>query len=302
MVIKNCKICNKEFKSKVHNHMFCSPRCREIYQGRKFLNEKIKICIECKKEFSPNKTSPNQKFCSSKCRNKSYGSKFIKDKKRICVKCNKEFIPKQHNQKFCSLVCGKRILKNMIFKCKTCKKEFKPTNTNQLCCSKKCGHINKNKNWKLFYRKQKGYEPCKEINCIICNKRFKRIKITNKWCCKKCKQISMSINANKKYHKNKKEILDKRKKDINYCIKNKLRMRIRCAVKSQGTYKAEKTMNLIGCSVEKLKKYLENKFRDGMTWNNHGFYGWHIDHIKPCCSFNLKNKEEQKKCFNYKNL
>lgn len=29
---------------------------------------------------------------------------------------------------------------------------------------------------------------------------------------------------------------------------------------------------------------------------------WHIDHIKPISKFDLTNIEEQKKCFNYKNL
>jgi hypothetical protein len=37
-----------------------------------------------------------------------------------------------------------------------------------------------------------------------------------------------------------------------------------------------------------------------MSWENHG--EWHIDHIKPCASFNLLDDEEQKQYFHYKNL
>ena len=55
-----------------------------------------------------------------------------------------------------------------------------------------------------------------------------------------------------------------------------------------------------GCSPIFLISYLESKFTEGMTWDNHG--EWHIDHIIPCCSFNLENEEEQKKCFHYTNL
>ena len=39
-----------------------------------------------------------------------------------------------------------------------------------------------------------------------------------------------------------------------------------------------------------------------MSWKNHGKYGWHIDHIKPCSKFNLIDPTEQKKCFHYTNL
>ena len=37
-----------------------------------------------------------------------------------------------------------------------------------------------------------------------------------------------------------------------------------------------------------------------MTWDNYG--KWHIDHIKPCASFDMSIEKEQKKCFNYLNL
>ena len=37
-----------------------------------------------------------------------------------------------------------------------------------------------------------------------------------------------------------------------------------------------------------------------MTWENHGL--WHVDHIKPYCSFDLRNLEEQQTCFHYTNL
>ncbi len=70
----------------------------------------------------------------------------------------------------------------------------------------------------------------------------------------------------------------------------------------RGKRKFARTMELTGCSAEYLKKYLETKFKKGMTWENHGRKGWHIDHIKPCASFDLSNLRQQKKCFHYKNL
>jgi hypothetical protein len=61
-------------------------------------------------------------------------------------------------------------------------------------------------------------------------------------------------------------------------------------------------VDLLGCSVEELKKYLEIKFKEGMSWNNYGLRGWHIDHIIPCSKFDLIKEEEQKKCFHFSNL
>ena len=37
-----------------------------------------------------------------------------------------------------------------------------------------------------------------------------------------------------------------------------------------------------------------------MTRKNYGL--WHVDHIKPCFSFDLTDPEQQKICFHYTNL
>jgi hypothetical protein len=39
-----------------------------------------------------------------------------------------------------------------------------------------------------------------------------------------------------------------------------------------------------------------------MTWNNHGLKGWHVGHIQDCCSFDLTDKTQQRKCFHFSNL
>lgn len=81
-------------------------------------------------------------------------------------------------------------------------------------------------------------------------------------------------------------------------IRKNLRTRIYHAIKS--TKKIDTTMRLVGCSLEYLMAYLESKFTDGMNWNNYG--QWHIDHIRPCASFDLTDLNQQKQCFHYTNL
>ena len=102
--------------------------------------------------------------------------------------------------------------------------------------------------------------------------------------------------------KNKDKLLEQKKNrriiDINFRISDCLRHRIWKSLK--GINKSKSTEKLLGCSIEFLKSYLEIKFTSGMSFSNYG--KWHIDHIKPCSSFDLSKPEEQHKCFNYTNL
>jgi hypothetical protein len=92
----------------------------------------------------------------------------------------------------------------------------------------------------------------------------------------------------------------RRKTDIHYKIKDSMYARINIALRIGKNKKYTNTMKIIGCSIEELKIYLESKFKPGMSWNNRN--KWHIDHIKPCISFDLSKPEEQVKCFHYTNL
>ena len=60
------------------------------------------------------------------------------------------------------------------------------------------------------------------------------------------------------------------------------------------------SLDLVGLTSKDLKIYLESKFKEGMSWDNYGLYGWHMDHIIPLSS--AKNEEELKKLCHYTNL
>jgi len=111
----------------------------------------------------------------------------------------------------------------------------------------------------------------------------------------------------KRYKRNRRGILNlqmkvRLKKDVSFRLKRYLRNRLYMALK--GNPKLETTMKLVGCSIDFLKQYLEFQFRKGMTWDNwgKGKYKWNIDHIIPCCAFDLSKKKNQRKCFHYTNL
>ena len=90
------------------------------------------------------------------------------------------------------------------------------------------------------------------------------------------------------------------KNDENFRVVQLLRNRFWKSLKSQSAKKSKRTLELVGCSRDELWEHLENQFKDGMTRQNQG--EWHIDHIKPCSLFDLTDPEQQKECFNYKNL
>lgn len=112
---------------------------------------------------------------------------------------------------------------------------------------------------------------------------------------------------NKKYNIKNREKINQRRKDrrhscINARIKHILSNRVLSAIKSSNTKKSNPTIKLLGCEIEFFKEYIASKFTSGMSWENYGYYTWHIDHIIPCDSFDLSDEDQQKKCFHYTNL
>ena len=81
-----------------------------------------------------------------------------------------------------------------------------------------------------------------------------------------------------------------------------LRVRARVAITCGKGSKSQKTLELLGGEIEDVKLFITSKFTTGMSWDNYGPKGWHIDHIKPCAKFDLTDLEQQKICFHYTNL
>jgi hypothetical protein len=190
-------------------------------------------------------------------------------------------------------------------------------------------------------RKKLNLDLSKESYCHKCKKVLKRSEFFKKttYRCKKCIQkagedyrrgkgmqtaLNYNINLNeerrcskcrkvkpvKEYCKGvidckscRAKIIKERKKiDIQFKITSKLRASLSSALKRKNNSKTSSTFNLLGCTIDKFINYMEDLFAPGMTWDNHGLHGWHIDHIKPCAAFDLTRKEEQKQCFHYTNL
>ena len=105
-----------------------------------------------------------------------------------------------------------------------------------------------------------------------------------------------------KYRETHKEYFQEYRKRYQVRLSVQLRNRIRRALKDSSNVKNERTEDLLGSTISDVRKYLEGLFVEGMTWENYGNKGWHVDHIIPCSFFDLSLPEEQKKCFHYTNL
>lgn len=99
-----------------------------------------------------------------------------------------------------------------------------------------------------------------------------------------------------------KEYLRKqRAENPGYSVVHRLRVRLNHAIAgNSGTTKSAPTMQLVGCSREFLVAHLESQFLPGMSWENRS--EWHIDHIRPCASFDMTDPEQQRACFHWSNL
>ena len=229
---------------------------------------------------------------------------------KACLYCKEQFDETTTQQKYCSLVCSRKYrYHNNYNNHRDKKKKYRD--------SRKDITSEYNKMYRVKYR-DKSIEYAKNYrknNREKLNKQLRKHYVLHKEDYSKKKKEYKNNNRDKvlkqkreSYYRNREQHLKtcveyankRRKADENYKLRHYLTTRIWWAVKSQNTNKHDKFNNLIGCSINELKQYLSKQFKENMSWDNYG--DWHIDHIIPCCSFDLTKKEEQQKCFNYKNL
>lgn len=90
--------------------------------------------------------------------------------------------------------------------------------------------------------------------------------------------------------------------DMAFKIESRCRQRVHQMLKKTRVGKTQRFSQLLGCTAAQLKEHLESKWTAGMTWANYGVHGWHIDHIRPCASFDLTDSAQQRECFHWSNL
>jgi hypothetical protein len=242
-------------------------------------NSGLKRCSKCGctillKYFSENRKGELFKTCD-KCREK--GRKYDvkkKDARKIYYSNHKEHMNNQskiyaENHKDEIKEQNKKYYENNKEKLNTQSRIYAKNHKEEIYKSKKLYYLNNKEKIKSYNDNNKEY--FKQQGKIYKDNNKEKIRI---------------------YERN------RLKTDINYRVLKNLRCRLWSAVKNN--VKSAPTKELLGCTSEELKIHLENKFTDGMNWDNYG--EWHIDHIIPCCSFDMSSSDKQKECFHFSNL
>jgi Prasinovirus endonuclease VII len=94
----------------------------------------------------------------------------------------------------------------------------------------------------------------------------------------------------------------KRLRDPVWAITDNVRRRINEVLASKGLKMSVNREKLFGCTKAFLLQYLASKFLPGMTWENRGPLGWHVDHIKAVSLFDFTDPEQIHACSHYSNL
>jgi hypothetical protein len=208
--------------------------------------------------------------------------------KKVCTKCKKEkSLDDFSNRKNCT---GK-VIKHSI--CRECLKlkvqKYRKENKEQ------CLLYDKNR-----YKKSQEFKKENSKNWYINNKNKRE-----NWSKENSEKLKI---YRKEYYKNNREKLLKQNREISdnrrlndplYKLKYNIRNMIGLALRKRGYTKRSKTQNILGCTFEEFKTYIEGKFENWMNWQNHGKYngqlnfGWDIDHIIPLSSAKTENELTQ---------
>ncbi|WP_440679031.1 hypothetical protein [Candidatus Pelagibacter sp. HIMB1517] len=245
----------------------------------------ISKCPICSKQFEL--LRKNKKYCSPKCAKeaqKEYYRKYFKSDrgKSTLAKYNKSDKGK---------VVRKKIMAK-YFKSEKGKEAIKRADNNEKAKDRR------NK----YFKTEKGKDLLKKYKKTEKGRTVAK-KAQKKWLEKTDYYKNISKDPVKREKRNR-EASERRKKrlkvDIEYKLTNTLRSRFTHWFRRKGEKKNTSIMKLVGCTKTELKKHLESQFKDGMTWDNYG--EWHIDHIKPLATFDIKDPVQVAKASHYTNL
>jgi hypothetical protein len=235
-----------------------------------------------KKAFCKKKCSSDENYLIFKDKHNKH---ITKPKKCSFIRCNNFFMPARSNIKYCSSkCCQSQGVEEYNERNKEAVKKRNREYRRKYIENLNPEELAELKEKKREYAARRAAAMSPEEKYKKNRERYERID---------------KVKAQKIARKNRRK---KYKTDKNFKMKSLIRSRIYNVLKRQGTTKHAPTLELLGCTIEELRAHIEAQFEPWMTWDNWAHATWHIDHIKPCASFDLTDPEQQRECFHYTNL
>lgn len=185
--------------------------------------------------------------------------------------------------------------------CIVCKKPFLKKANRQMICSEECRkEHNSNKYKKQWVTRRIKFKnnPKRKEKELEQRRKWRKV---NKEKIREQKRKWSKVNK-EKIRKKANEWRTKRKKiDPIYKLSEQLRIQLNYHLKQRKIVKKSRALELLGVKVKYFKKYIEHKFKPGMTWENQGKV-WHIDHIIPLACLDLTREDILKFAFHYRNM
>lgn len=162
---------------------------------------------------------------------------------------------------------------------------FQRKKNGQIMIEKKCTKCGETKKLSEFY-KDKRYKNLLYSHCKVCMG-----KTAKSWCMVNPDRVRELVNRGNIKSRS------TSKGKLNHNIGNNIGHSLR------GSKAGRRWEDLVGFTVEQLKKHLEKRFEPRMTWENYGTY-WEIDHKIPIAVFNFEKPEDIdfRLCWSLKNL
>lgn len=232
------------------------------------------------------------------------------DAPRLCLRCGVSYRARCKQQKWCSAKCRHPKAAARPVKIKPAKPRPKclvcGTRTPPFCrkfCSRKC----RKKSKRIKERKNPplGWDVTHEpANCNGCASDGKTtpLPIPRNYMtlnCDRCRKYGPPARRRKAKNA---YCAKRRTKDPAFLMRQRLSCRLRELCSKLGIQKSNSITAYLGCSPTELIAHLESKFLPGMTWENYGVHGWHVDHHVPCAAFNLLREDHRQVCFHHSNL
>lgn len=279
-IIGKCEWCGQTVSSKYRSILprFCSHKCSNQWKWDNIRARKAFVTVHCSWCGNPIeidatdhriKEGQQHWFCDHKCES---NYRISKRRLKICPVCGISFYKRKTQT--CGMDCGVK-LKQMIAFEKKYEVEFK--------------------NYEDFVEKKDGIIEARKKKNLVDMSDTGLLSSDDAYMKEYLRRYNSLTDIKERKRERQRERI---KEDELFALKVAIRKNLVQSFRRNGYKKGSRTEEILGCSFLFFKKYIERKFRKGMSWDNYG--EWQLDHIVPLAT--AKNKEEVIRLCHYKNF